>query len=211
MWDSRKNKVTVGSIGENVKVEPFDNEKKGQRSIKQINWKPNQKIQFILEGRYDKRINRWTLQCMVKIDREEHFLAQFHRNGRKEILQAFKFSSFIEDFHRTPGAHGCDYERSAQFYNPSIQYTKNNGQKETVLLNKAQFTKDQTHELAVCSDWACASSGFHVASLKTGGSRLGKPKNICNHNDVLDLNRSKYFVDGNTTGGPLKFCIKKGV
>ena len=51
MWNYQNKLVSLKSnVSSNVKVRPFKYEGTGLQSIKQINWKPQEKIKFTLEG-----------------------------------------------------------------------------------------------------------------------------------------------------------------
>jgi hypothetical protein len=202
MWNYQNKLVSLASnVSSNVK--PFKYEGTGLQSIKQINWKPNEKIKFTMEGRY---IKGWMVKCKIQINNKIHFMAEFYRQGFVDILNKFTFSSFIEDFYRNPGANGCLYKRSAKFFKPAIKY-KVRKMIQTSFLDKAKFSVDQNEKCRRCHDWTCANSGQEFFSLQTGGSRLGKPKMTCPNNLVLYFNHSILYQS--LSFNPLKFCIKK--
>ena len=132
-------------------------------------------------------------------------MAEFQREGFLDILNKFTFSSFVEDFYRNSGADGCLYERSANFFKPSIKY-KIRKRIHNSFLNKAQFSVDQNVKCRRCHDWTCASSGREFFSLRTGGSRLGKSQMNCTPNMTLYFNLSIAY---NLSHKPLRFCNKR--
>ena len=131
-------------------------------------------------------------------------MAEFEKKNVIKFLNDRKFISFIEDFHRSQGANGCQYERQATFLRPNIKY-KMRRETKTLELNKANFTVDQNEKCRLCHQWTCASSGSDYFSLKTGGSRLGRPNKICQHNQLLRLSDSltQRYVFSKSIG----FCV----
>ena len=205
MWNDGNKRATLKSRGDGVDIEDFGGEGTGIKSMKQVDWKPNQKVEFELKGSYNYQINGWNVECKVKINKKTHVMATFQRAGDEHILDSFKFHSFVEDFNRGQSVDGCLYERSADFFDPKIQY-REGGRRKTVKLTKGKFTKDQNARQGFCSDWSCADSGRNFFSMTTGGSRLGKPERTCEHNKILHFKSTSPNSDGT---GPLKFCAKK--
>ena len=206
MWNYQTNSVSLKSQGNNVKVSTFGGEGTGLKSLKHINWKINQKIQFIIEGQYNEEIDGWIVECKIKQDKKTHFMAKFERAGQKNMLNDFKYSVFVEDFNRSPRARGCQHKRSAEFFNPTFQYQENE-QTRKIRFSKARFTKDQSTRPmdTFCKDWTCSSSQRHLVSLETGGSQLGPPQRTCPNNMLLSFQNNDQNI---TMSGPLKFCTK---
>ena len=212
MWNYGTNSVSLISKGRNVEDSKFGGEGTGLKSMKDINWKIGQKIQFIVEGLYNSKIDGWAVKCHIKQDGKTHFMAKYVRAGHKNILNDFKFSSFVEDFDRNYHARGCQHKRSAEFFSPTFEYRKN-GQPRKIKFAKARFTKDQSTRPMdrFCKDWTCASSRRHLVILETGGSKLGPPKRTCPHNMLLTFRRFDERSNNDqhiTVADPLRFCTK---
>ena len=207
MWNYQSNDVGLISKGKEVKVSEFGGEGTGLKSMKQIKWEKNQRIQFVVEGQYNQILDGWTVQCHVVLDNKKHFMAKYERAGHQNMLNDFKYSVFAEDWHRSWGARGCQHKRLAEFFNPSFQYVEKS-KKQTVLFSNARFTKDQNHRPmdTFCKDWTCASSRRDLVDLETGGSNLGSPQKFCPHNMQLRFQNNNH---DNPDTGPRKFCFKK--
>ena len=211
LWDDGHNVVIEKKKGDGVTVDTFNGEGRGKKSIKQLDWRPNKEIIFEVKGEYNDEINGWDIQCNVKLYHEIHHLATFQRAGDNKIQDNFKFSSFVEDYKRNANSVGCLYERSAIFISPEIRY-KANGKDKTIKLDKARFRKDQNAGQDFCSDWSCADSGENSFSIKTGGSRQGRPNLTCDHNAVLHFkNISTKARQRNQVQTSLKTCIDENI
>ena len=190
-------------------VYPFGGEGNGKKSIRQLDWRPNEEIIFEIKGTYNDRMKIWNVQCNITIYNEMHYIATFQRRGDNKIQDDFRFSSFIEDYKRNENSVGCLYERSANFISPEISY-KEKGISKTIKFDKATFMKDQNPGQGFCSDWSCANSGKSFFSVRTGGSRLGRPNLTCDHNTVLFLrNTNRNTVQRSKAKASLKTCKEK--
>ena len=210
MWDKGKYKVSIHNKGEkDVNVLRFGNEGSGLQSILRLNWKPNQLIEFEIEGEYDYRNTRgWIVQCRITIHKRTYVMSTFRRSGFDDILKHFQFTSFIEDFHRGVGADGCLYERAAQLHLPKIEYKNKKGQTSTLYLDTAEFTIDPNPKCRRCKDWTCASLTGQYFWLKTGGSRIkGRTRKVCSANKILNMDLSKPY--STAILNPIKYCIKE--
>ena len=209
LWDDGNNVVTEKEKGDAVTVYSFKGEGSGKKSIKQLDWRPDEEITFEVRGKYNARMKIWNIQCNITIYNEMHHIATFQRTGENKIQDDFKFSSFVEDYKRNENSVGCLYERSAHFISPEISY-KEKGVRKTIKLDKAIFMKDQNPGQGFCSDWSCANSGKKIFSIRTGGSRLGKPNLTCEHNTVLFLrNTNGNAVQRSKNSTSLKTCKEK--
>ena len=210
MWDKGKYKVFLHNKGDkDVKVHRFGNEGSGLQSMLRLNWKPNQLIEFEIEGGYDYRNKRgWIVQCRITIHKRTYVMATFRRSGFDDILKHFQFTSFIEDFIRGVGADGCTYEREAQFYQPKIEYKDKKGETSTLRLDTAYFSIDPEPKCRRCKDWTCASSRSQFITLKTGGSRVRRRgRKVCSANRILNMDISTPY--STAISNPLKYCIKE--
>ena len=211
LWDDGNNIVTEKEKGDGVTADTFTGEGRGKKSIKQLYWRPKQEIMFEVKGEYNRKIKGWDIQCNVNVGHKVHHLATFQRAGEHKIQDNFKFGSFIEDYKRNANSVGCLYERSAIFISPEIRY-KEKGEEKTIKLDRARFMKDQNADQGFCRDWSCAGSGKNFFSIKTGGSRLGRPNITCHHNTVLHFKiintKAKQRSQVETS---LKTCIDKNI
>ena len=193
--------------GEGVDISDFGGEGTGMKSMKQINWRPNQKIRFEVKGNYVSAIEGYNVRCTIRIGDESHLMAVFQRPG-EGMQENFEFGSFIEDFDRDsnnqpPTVNGCQYQRSATFMQSMIRYN-DNGKSKNLKFDKALFSKDNAPNWGFCKDWSCAGSTKNSFTLTTGGSRLGAPETKCNDGDVFEFDPT---VNNPRITAPLKTCI----
>ena len=211
MWNNANKNVAEISKGPLVDVKKFKYEGTGLQAVKQIDWWPNEPIVFRMEGKYNTETKAWRVKCSIEINNHKsYFMAEFERQGVINLLDQLKFTSFIEDFHRSEGANGCQYERKATFLRPIIRYKYKKRREtatKTLVLNKAHFTVDQNEKCRQCHNWTCASTGSDSFSLKTGGSRLGRPKKMCQKNQYIQSKTS--LIQRNIFSRLLSFCISK--
>ena len=202
MLDKGSNHASLVTGGEDVHINDFGVEGTGIKSMKFVNWKPNQEVITAVEGAWDQNINGWTVECTFTVGESVHFMAKFQRTGDYGMQDDFQFSSFIEDWDHNENSDGCFYQRSATFLVPKIHYVED-GKTKVVELDKARFTKDQGQNQDFCKEWSCADSGINFFSLTTGGARLGRPGKSCRNNDMFNLD--PYFDPILT--GPLQHCV----
>ena len=186
MWDDGSNLASLISSAEHVYVNDFSGEGTGIKSMKFVNWKPNQEVTTTVEGAWDPRINGWTVECSFTIGETVHFMAKFQRTGDYGMQDNFQFSSFIEDWDRNENANGCLYKRSATFLVPKIYYVED-GERRIAELDTAKFTKDQGQNQGFCKEWSCADSGINFFSLSTGGAKLGRPDKTCWNDEIFNF------------------------
>ena len=132
MWDEVENVHTVQKIssGPGVIVSPFSGEGTGLKSMKDFDWKENEDITFIVDGRLTSN-DIWQCSCHYLVKGEKHHMATYERAGKQKPLD--QPYSFIEDW---MGQGGKSYRR-AIFKNAIF---KSDGR--IVHLNSADFTKN---------------------------------------------------------------------
>ena len=135
LWNDGTNSVSMIKEGEGVQVQGFGGEGTGLKSMKQLNWRPNQKIKFDVKATFVPAIEGWNVRCTIRIGDESHLMAVFQRPG-ESLHEDFRFGSFIEDFDRDsnyqpPSVNGCQYQRSATFLSPMIIYNENGEKKDS--------------------------------------------------------------------------------
>jgi hypothetical protein len=202
LWNDGSNHASLVTAGEDVYIEDFGGEGTGIKSMKFVNWKPNQEVITTVEGAWDSHINGWTVECSFTIGETVHFMAKFQRPGDHGMQDNFQFSSFIEDWDRNEYADGCLYKRSATFLVPKIYYVED-GERKIAELDTTRFTKDQGQNQDFCKEWSCADSGINFFSLTTGGARLGNPEEICWNDEIFNFDPN---FDPILTG-PLQQCV----
>ena len=202
MWDRGSNDARIIRGGKDVNLDDFGGEGTGVKSMKFVNWRPNEKVVTTVKGSWDAEINGWNVNCTFKIGETEHFMAEFQRVGVYGMQENFGFNSFIEDWNHGQTAQGCLYQRSAAFITPKVYYEEA-GEQKIVELDIARFTGDLNPGQSFCKDWSCAGSGINFFTLTTGGARQGKPERQCQSGQMFTFDPT---VDPNLTG-PLKNCV----
>ena len=172
------------------------------KSMKFVDWKPNQEVITAVKGAWDETINGWTVECTITVGDTTHYMAKFQRTGDNGMQDDFQFSSFIEDWVHNEHSDGCFYERSAAFLTPKIRFVEG-GESKVVELDRAKFTKDQDQNQDFCKEWSCADSGINFFSLTTGGARLGRPGKTCRSGEMFKFDP---YLDPTLTG-PLQHCV----
>ena len=66
------------------------------KSMKIVDWKPNQEVITSIVGAWNKMNNGWTVECTFTIGDNVHYMAKFQRKGKYGMQDNFSFSSFIE-------------------------------------------------------------------------------------------------------------------
>ena len=204
MWNKGKQRPILVKKGEDVHIDDFGGEGTGLKSMKQINWTPNEMIEFTVTGFHIPWNNSWNVECIIKTGNDVHVMATFSRPG-ESMHEDFSFQSFIEDFQRSPTANGCLYKRSAQILHPQVHYSEY-GDEKVLNFETATFMKDQNFGQNFCADWSCAEMRNSGLLLTTGGGRLGRTKNFCEHNKVLIFNN---FAAKSNSSPFTKICRKK--
>ena len=203
MWDRDGNDASIVKAGEDVNIDDFGGEGTGLKSMKFVDWRPNEEIVTTVKGTWDAEIQGFRVECTFKIGKEEHFMAEFQRSGRYGMQDEFSFNSFIEDWKHNNKADGCLYQRSAAFITPKIYYEEAGAQK-IVELDTAKFTGDKNPGQSFCKHWSCADSGINFFTMTTGGARKGKPDRQCHNGQIFKF---KPENDPNLTG-VIKHCRK---
>ena len=201
MWDRGSNDASIIRGGDDVHLDDFGGEGTGVKSMKFVDWRPNEEVVTTVKGTWNAEINGWRVECTFKIGGTEHFMAEFQRAGDYGMQNNFGFNSFIEDWNHGEKAEGCLYQRSAAFITPKVYYEEA-GEQKIVELDIARFTGDLNPGQSFCKDWSCAGSGINFFTLTTGGARQGKPERQCYNGQMFTFNPN---VDPDLTG-PLKNC-----
>jgi len=202
LWDQGSNHASLVTAGEDVYIEDFGGEGTGIKSMKFVDWRPNEEVVTSVEGTWDAHNQGWKVKCTFKIGQTEHFMAEFQRRGDHGMQDDFGYYTFVEDWDRNEHADGCLYQRSAAFLTPKTYYIEN-GEQKVVEFDNAMFTGDLNPGQSFCNDWSCADSGVNFFSLTTGGARQGKPDQNCWNYENFDFDPNN---DPDLTG-PLQHCV----
>ena len=202
LWDKNGNDASIVRAGEDVYTDDFGGEGTGVKSMKFVNWRPNEEVVTTVKGTWDAGIQGYRVECTFKIGQTEHFMAEFQRSGEYGMHDDFVFNSFIEDWNHQQKADGCLYQRSAAFITPKIYYNEA-GKQKVVELDTARFTGDTNPGQSFCKDWSCADSGINFFTMTTGGARQGKPDQECYNGQMFTFNAEN---DPNLKG-PIKHCV----
>jgi hypothetical protein len=113
MWNdgTAEGSVSLVRSAIDVKVSAFGNEGTGLKSMKEVHWREDDLVTFIVEGvREDAAapspLQTWTCSCWYTLGAEKHFMASFRRRSCQQPLRANGFYSFVEDWDRSPKACG---------------------------------------------------------------------------------------------------------
>ena len=93
LWDRGGNDASIVRAGKNVYTDDFGGEGTGVKSMKLVDWRPNEKVVTTVKGTWDARIQGWKVECTFQIGRTEHFMAEFQRRGEIGMQDDFTFNA----------------------------------------------------------------------------------------------------------------------
>lgn len=172
MWNDHRNNVRVIEHGPGVQVESFGGEGTGQKSMKEVPWKENDKVTLRVTGQKvyndgENYSNTWRCTGMYSFDGATwHLMATFERSGNAPFNYS-SFYSFIEDWRRDNYHEGHLIQREAEFSNPKVV----TGTGQVIPLRNAMFTRVDGGEDAFAHFKAFAGVNKSNSSfvLSTGG------------------------------------------
>lgn len=171
MWNDHRNNVREIEHGPGVHVQTFGGEGTGMKSMKEINWKDNQKVTFRVSGKKvyneeDNAYNTWRCTGMYSLDGHVwHLMATFERTGNPPFNGGFY--SFVEDWRRDHYHEGHLIQREAEYSDPKLI----TGSGEVHHLKQAYFTRvDQGEDqFAHFKAFAAVKKSPSCFVLSTGG------------------------------------------
>uniref|UniRef100_A0A914WER7 Cas1p 10 TM acyl transferase domain-containing protein n=1 Tax=Plectus sambesii TaxID=2011161 RepID=A0A914WER7_9BILA len=165
--DQLNQKVQLIEKGDKVEVTPFGGEGEGLKSIRPLNWKIGDQIEFEVTVTADKpQSGMFQIRCDVVFNGERFHMATFARAGAHPASNGF--ICFVEDYNRWNNPDGMEHRRSAVFSNAWCEL---DGARFD--LNAARFTKIMRGVEAQfadrCSAQPAVDCGSGAIRLWTGG------------------------------------------